>query len=85
MVNNDLIESINNKTMFLFRNIEYQSGDKVKVSGHYASYKSQYNFMVGKVYLDKKGVPRVYLDINPNDIRQTNGIELNCYEDISKI
>jgi hypothetical protein len=55
------------------------------VSGHYACYKTQYNFMVGVVYLDEYGIPRVKLEINPKDIEQTNGIELSCYKKITKI
>lgn len=82
---NGNIEVSSNESRFIFRDIEYNSGDKVMVSGHYACYKSQYNFMVGVVYIDKSGTPRVKLEINPDDIRQTNDIQLSCYENITKI
>ena len=85
MVNNDLVKCITNENRFIFRDIEYNSGDKVMVSGHYACYKSQYNFMVGTVYLNEYGIPCVKLEINPKDIQQNNGIELDCYENITKI
>ncbi len=85
MIINDKVKGIPHGSSFVFRDINYNSGDKVRVSGHYARYKAQYNFMVGTVYLNEYGIPCVKLEINPNDIQQNNGIELDCYENINKI
>lgn len=85
MITNNKVKGVPHGSEFIFRDIHYNSGDKVRVSGHYACYKAQYNFMVGTVYLNEYGIPCVKLEINPKDIEQNNGIELDCYENINKI
>jgi hypothetical protein len=85
MITNYKVKGIPHGSEFIFRDIKYNSGDKVMVSGHYACYKSQYNFMIGTVYLNELGIPCVKLEINQNDIQQNNGIELDCYENINKL
>jgi hypothetical protein len=69
---------------FVFRGVRYVVGEKVKVSGHYAGYKAQYNFMVGILFLDNEK-PMVKIEINPNDIEQTEETSLEVWNVIEKI
>lgn len=70
--------------VFQFRGDYYTVGEKVRVSEHYAGYKSQYEFMQGEIYL-KGDVPMVRIEINPTDIEQENEIELACWGEIVKV
>lgn len=56
MITNDKVKGIPHGSEFIFRDIHYNSGDKIMVSGHYAGYKAQYNFMVGTVYLNEYSI-----------------------------
>lgn len=81
----DSVNSATKKTVINYKGVEYVEGQKVKVSGHYAGYKSQYPYMEGVVYLGEKNTPMVRLEIDPSDIEQQNEIELACWGNIEKI
>lgn len=68
---------------FTFKSEQFTEGDKVKVSGHFAGYKSQHAYMNGIVFL-KNHIPYVKIDIPAQDIEKEDETELACWNVVVK-